>query len=558
MKPLASFLIVVSIVSLACQTLTNPKFLQQAPTDVPIIEIPNVENTAISPTQAPSQSQVTDIRTRLNKLGGKPCDANADFICVTLQVPLDHFDPANTDTIKVTFAVAPAQGQRKGMYVQAYPGGPGGEGISYASIHPFSQDVLDQYDIVFFDQRGLGISSPLNCKQAYAKYFLQYLNTNDTAGQEGLDTPQEQQAAIQDAKSFVNDCIAEIGIDPGKLKFYKTDQVAEDIESFRQAIGDDKFMLYGVSYGTAVAQAYARAHADHLSGLILDGVEDTTLTGDQTAFSQRDAFNQVLLAVFQTCDADSECSQGLKGGAQAAYDQLAQKLANAPIPYQIAAPDGTMQKRLFTFNMLDFTVSYQLYVMSTRLDLMRALAATKAGDMTPLAQLYYENAHIDISTNQYMGDPTFSDTMYYIVWCSDGAYYSGTSAERSAKMIQAGQQLNGLIPRLDLDVLPLGLTCAFWPSAPTQPAKVAPLKAPGVTTFVLNATLDPATPYQEGMTVFQNLDDGYHLYVKGGPHGILGWGYNCPDQYIEDFLTQGKLPPQREIACDWGNAVIGH
>jgi pimeloyl-ACP methyl ester carboxylesterase len=552
-KRLASFLIVFSIFSLACQTLMNPNFLQQLPTDVP-----NTENTAVSPNQpTETLSEVSDITAKLDELGGKPCPNNSDFICVTIPVPLDHFDTANTETINVTFAVAPAQGKRKGMYIQAFPGGPGGEGISYASTGYFSQDVLDQYDIVFFDQRGLGLSSPLQCKQAYAKYFLDYLNTNDTAGQEGLDTPQEQQTAVTEAKSFVDECITEIGIDPGKLKFYKTDQVAEDIESFRQAIGDDKFMLYGVSYGTSVAQTYARAHADHLSGLILDGVQDTTQTGDQTAFSQRDAFNEVLSAIFQACDADSECSQGLEGGAQAAYDQLAQKLAQAPIPYDIAGANGEIEHRLFTFNMFDFTVSYQLYNLSTRRDLMKAIAAAKAGDMTPLALEYYDNAHIDITTTQYVGDPNFSDTMYYVVWCSDDAYYSGTSDERTAKLFQAGQQLVGLVPRLDLDVLTLGLVCTNLPSSPTTPDKIEPLKAPRVPTFVLNATLDPATPYHEGESVFKNLDDGYHLYVKGGPHGILGWGFDCPDQYINDFLTKGQLPPQREMVCDWGNAVLG-
>lgn len=550
MKKFISFVVGFSVLSLACQTLTNPKILQQLPT-----EIPNPEVTAVSPNQ--DANNVTDITTKLDELGGKPCPNNTDFICVTIPVPLDHFDTANTEKINVTFAVSPAQGKRKGMYVQAFPGGPGGEGIGYASTGYFSPAILDQYDVVFFDQRGLGLSSPLDCKKAYAKYFMDYLNTNDTAGQEGLDTPQEQQAAVTEAKSFVTECIAEMGVDPAKLKFYRTDQVAEDIEAFRQAIGDDKFMLYGVSYGTAVAQAYARKHADHLSGLILDGVQDTTQTGDQTAFSQRDAFNEVLSAVFQACDADAQCSQGLDGGAQAAYDQLAQKLAEAPIPYDIAGANGEVEHRLFTYNMLDFTVSYQLYNLSSRRDLMKAIASAKAGDLTPLALEYYDNAHIDITTNQYVGDPNFSDTMYYIVWCSDDAYYSGTSEQRSAKVIQAGQQLVGLVPRLDLDVLPLGLVCANLPSAPTEPVKTEPLKAPGVPTFVLNATLDPATPYHDGESVFKNLADGYHLYVKGGPHGILGYGFQCPDQYIEDFLTKGQLPQQREIACDWDNGVLG-
>jgi len=494
---------------------------------------------------------------RLKELGGEPCEIDPSFTCVTITVPLDHFDPANTETIEVVFAVAPAQGDRKGMYVQAFPGGPGGEGISYASTNYFSSQITKQYDVVFFDQRGVGLSNPLECKNAYSKYFLEYLNANDTIGEEGYDTSEEQQSAIRNAQSFVDDCVNEIGIDPAKLKFFTTNQVAEDIESFRQAIGDDKFMLYGVSYGTSVAQTYAREHSEHLLGLILDGTQDTTQTGDEIAFSQWEAFNAVLLEVFKACDVNTECSKGLDGGSQAVYDELVQKLADAPIAYELPLSNGKKEKRLFTLNMLDYTTTYQLYSLDSRTDLMHALADAHAGDILPIARLYYDNANIDTRTGKYLGDSSFSDTMYYIVWCSDDAYYSGTSAERSAKLMQEGQKLNGLVPRVDLDVLTLGLTCAFWPSAPTNPTIKEPLRAEGVPTFVLNATLDPATPFHEGKTVFENLDNGYHLYVEGGVHSIYGYGFSCPDQYIEDFLVDGKLPEQREIVCDWGDAVIG-
>ena len=177
--------------------------------------------------------------------------------------------------------------------------------------------------------------------------------------------------------------------------------------------------------------------------------------------------------------------------------------------------------------------------------------------MRPMADLFFEVSNIDPATGEYVGDENFSDTIYYIVWCSDDAYYSGTPEERSAQLMQDGQKLNGLVPRIDLDVLSLGLTCPFWPGAPSSPEDREPLTAAGVPTFVLNATLDPATPFHEGKAVFENLDNGYHIYVEGGLHGSYGWGFSCPDQYIDDFLVEGTLPEQREIVCDWGDAVLG-
>lgn len=552
MKRFVIFILTLSLVSLSCQTIYN---LANPNTEPTVQSNPN--NNGVPSTEAPSSGKVTDIKGKLNELGGKPCEAASDFTCVTLKVPLNHFDSANTETIDVVFAVAPATGKRYGMYVQAFPGGPGGEGIPYASTFYFPPDIPQHYDIVFFDQRGVGLSTPLECKKAYAKYFLDYMNADDTVGQEGYDTPPEQQAAEQEAKSFDEQCVAEIGMDPAKIKLFTTDQVAEDIESFRQAIGDDKFMLYGVSYGTSVAQAYARAHADHLSGLILDGTQDTTLSGDQVAFSQWDAANMVLQEVFKACDAESSCSRGMGGSSQAAYDELAQKLANAAIPYSYPVSGGKTVKHLFTTHMLDFTTAYQLYGLDSRFELMRAIADAKNGDLVPLAKLYYSNSNVDPATDQYMGDPNFSDTMYYMVWCGDDSYYSGTPQEKADKLMQEGQKLNGIVPRLDLDVMPLGLACAYMPSAPASEKPLEPLKAPGVPTFVLNATLDPATPFHEGKSVFEHLENGYHIYVNGGLHSIYGRGQNCPDQYVNDFLLNGTLPSQRETVCDWPNAVLG-
>lgn len=497
-----------------------------------------------------------DMESKLADMGGQPCDENPDFTCVTIQVPLDHFDAGNTETLGVVFAVAPAAGERYGMYVQAFPGGPGGEGVSTGSLNWFSQDILEHYDIVFFDQRGVGLSNPLACPTAYAKDFLGYLNETDQGGLEGYDTPQEQQAAIADARNFVEECVNEIGIEPDKLRFFGTDQVAEDLESFRQAIGDEKFMLYGVSYGTGVAQTYATAYPEHLSGLVLDGTQDLTLTGEQGALSQEKAFDKVLVAALEACNKDPVCAEDVGGNALDAYDHLAKRASNTPISYEFPLPSGEKIQRTFTFNQLEFTTAYQMYSLSGRTLFLRALAAANQGDMVPMARLLYQQGMLDPETFEYLGDPTFSDTMFYNVLCTDDSFYSGTPDERIEQIIKTGQASNGTVPRLDGSVY-TGLTCAYWPGSPAEVVKNEPLIAQGVPTFVLNATLDPATPFEEGKAVFERLADGYHLYVEGGRHSINGWGYECPDDYISDFLLDGELPAQREIVCeDWGKAVI--
>lgn len=504
-------------------------------------------------TESPASAGIAD---KLAELGGEPCEENPDFTCVSIEVPLDHFDAANTETLDVVFAVAPATGERVGMFVQAFPGGPGGEGISTGFLGLFPDEVLERYDIVFFDQRGIGLSNPLSCPDTYAADFLEYLNEYDTAGEEGYDTPEEQQKAIDGSRKYVESCVAEMGIDPAKLAFFGTDQVAEDIETFRQVIGDEKFMLYGVSYGTAVAQTYAAAHPDHLSGLVLDGTIDMTQTGVQGSFSQEKAFDKVLVATLEACNADELCKADMGGDAVAVYDKLAKQISENPVSYEFPLPSGEKVKRTFTFNQWEYTSAYQMYSLSGRMLFLRALAAANRGDFIPMARLAYQQLIVDPVTFEYIGDPTFSDTMFLGVLCTDDSYFSGTQEEKISQTIEAGQASNGTVPRLDGSVY-TGLDCAFWPSSPAEEKPAEPLVAEGVPTFVLNATLDPATPFEEGKAVFQRLADGYHLYVEGGRHSIYGWGYDCPDKYITDFMVDGTLPPERELVCeDWGTDVI--
>ncbi len=540
MKNKFLFVAVIGLLVMACNYLI--------PTATPIGQT----------TEAPGTEAFVggDMTAKLEALGGAPCAENPDFTCVTISVPLNHFDAANTEPLEVVFAVLPASGARMGMFVQAYPGGPGGEGISTGGAGWFSESILEHYDIVYFDQRGIGLSNPLSCPNAYEADFMDYVNEFDQAGAEGYDTPEEQQKAIEDSRAYAEACVAEMGIEPAKLAFFGTDQVAEDIEAFRQTIGDDKFMLYGVSYGTAVAQTYAAAHPEHLSGLVLDGTIDLTLNGEEGSFAQEKAFDKVLLATLQACNADDLCAADMGGDAVAAYDKLAKQISENPLAYEFPLPSGEKIQRVFTFNQWEYNAAYQMYSPSGRMMYLRALAAAHRGDFIPMARLTYQNLTVDPITFEYLGDDTFSDTMFLSVLCTDDSFFSGTQEEKISQTISAGQASNGTVPRLDGSVY-TGLSCAFWPSSPTEVVTTESLVAEGVPTFVLNATLDPATPFEEGKAVYENLADGYHFYVEGGRHSIYGWGYDCPDQYISDFMVDGTLPAEREMVCEeWGTEVI--
>lgn len=496
-----------------------------------------------------------DIQALIEQHGGQPCQENPDFTCVTLGMPLDHFDTANTKTLDVVFAIHPATGESRGMFFQAYPGGPGGEGVSTGSIDQTDEGVLESFDLVYFDQRGVGLSSPLTCPSALAAYNADP-SEDDTEGEEGPDSPEEQDKWTEQARSFVEDCVEEAGVPSEELQFYNTRQVVEDIEDFREAVGAEKFYMYGVSYGTVVAQEYAAVYGDRLAGMILDGTVDLTMTGAEFSHAQEQAFEKALLATFDACQQDDECSNDFGGDDPLqVYDELAASLADAPQPYAYPLPDGTTAEHLMTFTKLEATATYQMYFSGSRMLFLRALAAANRGDLIPLARLYYAQFKYDPETEVYVGDPNFSDVGYYFVHCADNTYFTGTVEERIAQVFEEGEASIGTEPRLDGGIY-TGLVCALWPSAPEDEVRAEPLAAEGIPTFVLNAKLDPATPFEAGQAVFERLDDGYHIYVEGGHHASYGYGETCPDEYVNDFLLTDRVPARREISCEWGDPVI--
>lgn len=487
-----------------------------------------------------SNNQLPSTTKTLSDLGGAPCPNDSAFTCVTLTVPLDHFDPANRQTLEVVFGVLPASGERKGMFVTA-TGGPGSSGLSAADSYApaFDPSILEHFDLVFFDQRGMGESGGLQCPIAAAAYYE--TETDAT-------TPEGEAAAVAAAQTFTEACLTEMG-SPDNLAFLGTRQAVEDLDLFRQASGDDKLWLYGESYGTQFAQTYAAAHPDHLAAMILDGTVDLTLSGQQFLQQQAQAFNDVLVLTLQACNEDEDCAADMGSDALPVYDELAAQLKAAPRPFTFPLPSGGSAKREFTLADLETATATYLYSEGSRLLWQRALAAAaRDDDLVPLARLLYDSLSLNPENLQPIVDPTFSDAIFYGVECNDYDYDpTADPAQNAEAYLRAGDSVEQSIPRLS-SIFYGDLPCVFWPSpADTRPQ---PLRAEGIPTLVLGATADPATPVDNGRQVFSRLADGYLVTTQGGAHVIFGRGNACPDDLVTAFLVEGKMPTLRETECE--------
>jgi len=491
----------------------------------------------------------------LKQLGGFPCSDESYFTCVTIPMPLDHFNPDDTRTIDVTFAVLPApvpkkNSKRKGMFVVA-TGGPGLSGVLSADwyVAEYDPKLFSHFDIVFFDQRGVGQSGGLTCPSAAVTYYRQ-----DTVGY-----PDEEAALKLFASTFSEECVNEMS-DPELLPYLGTEQAVEDLELFRQIMRENKFWLYGESYGTQYAQTYAAKYSDRLVGMILDGTVDLTLNGWEFYTQQAQAFNDTLVSTLAACDGDPACYEEITSrmpfdpaniGDEKAlwvFDFLATHLQRGPLHFLFPLPQGGYEERTFSFADLELVATSQLYNESDRMMLNRALA-TLATDLSivPLARLLYIDAGLDPQTLEVIPDPSWSDAVFYGVECQDYGYPGSTPEEKAENYIRAGDSVS--LPRFG-SIFYGDLPCAYWPSANSDTTRPEPLLAPGVPTLVLGATADPATPVNNGIDVYSRLANGYLITTEGGPHVTFGYGIPCPDAIVTNFLVKGKVPAKRETVCE--------
>jgi len=177
-----------------------------------------------------------------------PCPGVTGYTCSTLDVPLDRTG-RHPGTLHLRVGAADNVMAPHGVLL-VLSGGPGQPGLPI--LNRFVDKALaaekETYRIVVFDQRGTGAGA-LDCEAMQLQM-----------GSSDLYPP---------TAAAVRACAAKVGV---RRQFYGTDDVVEDIDALRQALGVDKIALDGISYGTYVGERYALAHPDHVSKLVLDSV----------------------------------------------------------------------------------------------------------------------------------------------------------------------------------------------------------------------------------------------------------------------------------------------
>jgi pimeloyl-ACP methyl ester carboxylesterase len=250
-------------------------------------------------------------------------------------VPIDYADlTVGTFELSVLRYKAQDQKNRIGSLI-VNPGGPGGSGVDYAynAEFIFDPDVLDRFDIVGFDPRGVDRSEPIKClndAETDASYAADAKPDNDA----------ELAAAIADAKDFIDKCQSANKY----LNHYSTAEAARDMDILRAALGDEKLNYLGKSYGTYLGTLYAQFFPDKVGRMVLDGAVDPNISILEQNISQAKGFDDALGAFITNCAKEDDCP--LSKNKQEAIKQIISVFTSAatnPLPRKTKVKTMTAQ-----------------------------------------------------------------------------------------------------------------------------------------------------------------------------------------------------------------------
>jgi pimeloyl-ACP methyl ester carboxylesterase len=424
-----------------------------------------------------------------------PCGDVPDTECAGLPVPIDYAKPDDS-TMTLRLARAPAvDAAKRGRVLLLLPGGPGagimetigGEMRSEQHVPEFQR----QYDVVTFDPRGIGKSSPIRCDPATAPTAEMPMDRKPTQAE--FETVARANAA------FIAGCAKASG---ALLWHLTAKDTAQDIERIRQALSpNDGIVAYGASYGSAYGAAYLEAYPETVKALILDGVVDHSVDFAtfmaRNVMSVQDAFQRFA----QWCAQEAGCELHGKDLGAAFDTAIAREPKTRTLVPQLLATGDHPE--------LGWPV------------LARMLAEVGRGETEMLKKMA---ATATLGSDD---DPWLSagkDGLFRAVICAD----YGPQRDY-ARLAATADALAKAAPRFVWkfwDSTPMAHAsagigdCAGWPrdaANPPHQLKVGPHR----NVMVANPTHDPATPLASAVSVWLQIPEARLLIADVDGHQSL-------------------------------------
>jgi pimeloyl-ACP methyl ester carboxylesterase len=451
----------------------------------------------------------------------KACDDSASTTsvqCGTLEVPYDYNNPsAGTFTLYVKLRPATNPSLRIGS-MMVNPGGPGFGGSSLAddADYYFSSDLTDHFDIIAWDPRGTGKSTPaVDCVDNYDQYF-------------GLDSPpdspEEKQALVDASQAFNDECMANSG---EILPYISTQASATDMNSIRQALGEDKISYFGFSYGSELGATWATMFPQTVRAAVLDGAVDPNSTSAEEGMAQAKGFEGQLATFLAACSKNKACEFYNGGKSEAAFDALLLDLDAKPL---VVSAERTPVTQGVAFT----AVAQAMYSDYYWSQLEKALADAQQGDGAGLLKLYDDYF-------QRKDDGSYGNELeaFLAISCLDDPGATSIKA-----VDDAVPSFVDVAPRLGAN-FGYGYSCALWPVKAAVKVEVNGKGAGPI--VVIGTTGDPATPLASTRNMASELEQGILLIVEANQH--TGYGANeCINTAVDSYLIDLTVPVS-ETTC---------
>ena len=444
-------------------------------------------------------------------------ECGTGFDCTDVTAPLDWEKPGDAE-ITLSVVRHQATGDAQGSLL-TNPGGPGASGVELirdSLDFAVGADLIDNFDVIGFDPRGVGQSSAVTCLDAAG--MDDYLYTIPTAKR---GTPEWEAELLEGAAEFAQACDANSG---GILPYITTVNSARDMDLIRAVLGDTELNYLGYSYGTFLGATYAALYPEKAGRLVLDGAIDPAVSGLDVGATQALGFESALRAYMQSCLDSGECP--FNGTVDEAMADLGALLASVD-----ATPLQGGDGRMLGADALMTAIIAALYSADNWTYLTQALDESLQGDPTTaffLADFYngrdQNGSYLDNSTEAFRA----YNCMDYPVE-DDPAAEAATEAKIAEGAPTIAPYWSGPDP------------CEVWPYPPTGTR--GEIRAEGAgPILVIGTTNDPATPYEWSESLAEQLEEGVLITRVGEGHTGYNKGNSCVDGAVEAFLLDDSVP----------------
>jgi pimeloyl-ACP methyl ester carboxylesterase len=482
--------------------------------------------TSAAPEPKAAPVKWTDCNEQIQQLvAGQPgSERDLSFECGRTEVPISYDEPQGaTLPLFLVRVISGLQTDRIGSLI-VNPGGPGTSGADAAIGLSLSlpDEILGRFDIVGFDPRGVGLSTPVECIPDEKKEEI-------VASEPRPVTDEQLDAAFALAQEVADDCAEEYG---DALGTFNTVATARDMDRLREALGDEQLTYLGYSYGTTLGSTYAELFPDKVRALVLDAAVDPESTAVEDAEARAAAFETGFDAFAANC---TGLLAGCPLGAEPRQfvEQLLGQAGQTPIPS--SEPDQDGETRTATPGVVMTAIQAALQDTRSWPQLAQALAAAQGGDSKGLFSL----------ADSYSGrleDGTYSNQLD-----ANTAINCADSEERveAREIRDLAAEWNAAYPLFGAGSAARLYNCSVWESERTPLPERDAVGSNAI--LVIGTSGDPVTPLPGAVDLAEQLDNGHLLVWQGQGHTAFPKS-ECVNAAVNTYLID-LVPPMDGLTC---------